>query len=78
MADLHSLHTVIAIAFGLVSAIVLMGLIAWRMDCRARRLEARRRAKEASYRDAQAALDRAIKHRRERGGAQTDFRYTPE
>lgn len=71
-----SLHHALILSALLVSIAGLLW-ISWRMDCRARRLEAKRRAQEASYREAQDALDRALKRRRDRM-SNPDFRYTPE
>lgn len=75
MPDLAPDHA-LALAVLLVSIAGLVW-ITWRMDCRARRREARRLAQEASYREAQDALDRALKRRRDRL-SNPDFRYTPE
>lgn len=71
-----SLHHALILAVLLVSIAGLVW-ISWRMDCRARRLDAQRRAREVSHREAQAALDRAMKRRHDRE-RNPDFRYTPE
>lgn len=75
MPDLSPHHALILTV--LLVSIAGLVWISWRMDCRARRLEAQRRAREASYREAQDALDRAMKRRRDRL-SNPDFRYTPE
>lgn len=75
MPDLTPTHALTVIV--LLISIVGLLWITWRMDCRARRAEARRLAQEASYREAQDALDRALKRRRDRL-SNPDFRYTPE
>lgn len=74
MPDLAPEHA-LTLAVLLISIAGLMW-ITWRMDCRARRRDAKRRAQEASYCEAKEALDRAMNRRRTQG--HPDFNYTPE
>lgn len=75
MPDIAANH--LAALAALLISIAGLVWIALRAKCRARRLEAQRRVSEARYHEAQEALDRAIRRRRDRE-RHPDFRYTPE